>query len=117
MGQLEWELSISNTIYPQHFLADCVDKPVSQQATDDIRRVNGLMRTLHSDEWVQKKIKLHKDSKRINAWIRKAAIPQLDFIANLQAYKTQGFTPRRHKYLNQPDPFSLDQVPDASTDF
>ncbi len=115
--RLEWELSISNTIYPQHFLADCVDKPVSQQATDDIRRVNGLMRTLHSDEWVQKKIKLHKDSKRINAWIRKTAIPQLDFIANLQAYKTQGFTPRRHKYLNQPDPFSLDQVPDASTDF
>ena len=114
--RLVWELTIRNTLCPAHFFADCMDKAVVDQKPEDIKRLNGLMRTLHHEQWEQKSVRIRTgDEARTRLWIRKNPLSFDDYTHALMAYKEAGVShnPIQRDYHNQPRPGNVNTTEEA----
>lgn len=114
--RIEWELSIRNTVNASHILEDCFEILPADQQESQLKRVNGIIRTMHSTEWEERKLVVARGSKqRIRVWSRINPLNSSEFTANLYSFKAAGLTPVQRRYYLQADPFQLAVEP--SDDF
>ena len=104
--RIERELSIRNAVCATHILEDCFGIEPATQTEAEVKRVNGIIRTMHSQNWKETRIRVSKGSdQRQRIWTRKEKLTIEQFTSNLYTYKEAGLHPIRRKYNNVADPF------------